>query len=183
MRHCGDSRRFRFQRVMAEVGLLAMALLSGIGCDGARDEKVAAERVRVVGLHKLPFDQVAFDQEIKSVRDRDPRIVAQLREQYLENWKNAWIVVVEFDGELKELDFGAFGYAASDEALRDPRRMQVAYLEKLLDSPAGKTRVAFYLHFVDPSRPLWYLRRAIPFPRPTPPDPGLLKEMPYESPD
>ena len=131
--------------------------------------------IRVISLHRLPFDKAAFDDDVR-FEGRDPELDARLRKQYRENWDNAWLVVVEYDGSGEYLDFDAFWYDAGTDN-------QAAWLERVLEEQPSRTRAAFYLHYVIPDRPLNYGDERLPFPPPSTPSPELLRQMPYSSPD
>lgn len=121
--------------------------------------------MKVVALHKLPFDSDRFEAEVARMR------FPELREQIQENWENAWIIVVEHDGEI---DFARFCEHPDDQA---------PWLEQLLDEsgPNGR-RAAFFMHYVDPARPLRYAGADLPLPPPTEPTAGFVRQMQYETP-
>jgi len=129
----------------------------------------------VVGLHKLPFDQRQFEGELSTIADHDVESRSILIAQFRENWDNAWIVVVEWQGE--DVDFGLFNHPH-----RGPDA-QAAWMEQMLDSSGPVKRAAFFLHFVEPSKPLWYGDQALPLSPITEAPESLLKTMEYSSPD
>ena len=133
--------------------------------------------MEVVGLHKLPFDEAGFARDMEPVADHEPETIAQLSKQFRENWDNAWLVVIEFEGTADDIDFGAFNYPE-----RGPFA-QAAWLEEVLESTPGRTRAAFYLHYVEPGKPLWYGTHPLKFPAPTPMPRKLIEQVPYMSPD
>jgi hypothetical protein len=135
-----------------------------------------ATSVRVIGLHKLPFDPAAFERDMDSVKDCSPDIWQQLRLQYRQNWDNAWLVVIEWDGPAREIDFSAFRQGTGPNA-------QAAWLEEIIEDSPTKTKAAFFLHYVKPAVPLFYADKALAFPPPSLADPELLNRMRYCSPD
>ena len=105
-------------------------------------------RLRVTGLHKLPSDREMFEQALArdpATREYYAREQNEHREEMLaqdwENWQNAWLVVVEYEGAAEEIDFSKFRHGPSD----DPDWMQAAWEEKIIDEREGVTRAAFYL--------------------------------------
>jgi hypothetical protein len=129
-------------------------------------------KVTITGLHKLPFDKACFEKDLESIRDHEPDMRSQLRAQYRENWENAWLVVVEFDGESSQIDFDRFEHNG-----------QAAWDEKIFESRGSHTRAAFYLHYVDHTGVLMYGAIELAFPAPSDPPGELLQAMPYSSPD
>ena len=128
--------------------------------------------MRVTGLHKLPFDQGRFDTDCESIEGSPDE--AAMRKQLRANHDNAWIVVVESDDEI---DFGEFGYPT-----RDPDA-QAAWLEQELDAPDGGCRAAFFLHYVEPGKPLWYGKQKLALLQATSALRELVEQMDYCSPD
>ena len=131
--------------------------------------------VRVIGLHRLPFDEAAFEDNVH-LEGHDPEVKAQLRKQYRENWDNAWLVVIEYDGPSEHLDFDFFWHDIGNSN-------QAAWLEQVLEERPGKTQAAFYLHYVIPDRPLNYGDEQLLFPPVSTADPELFRQVPYYSPD
>lgn len=134
-------------------------------------------KLRVVGLHKVPFDQQKFEVDLASIAGADPDNQDEWREQVRENWDNAWLVVVEFDGPAKALDFGKFAHRSPGP------HVQAAWNEQVISTTPHQTRAGFYLHYVDPQEPLWYRNEKLEFPEPTPATPEILDAVPYGSPD
>lgn len=103
----------------------------------------------------------------------------QVRKQVEENWRNAWMVVVEFDCPASAVDFDPFGHGLDT----CPANRQAAWEEKILETSPHRTIGAFFLHHVCPQEPLWYGKRRLSFPPPTPAPVKLLRKMRYASPD
>lgn len=133
--------------------------------------------MKVVGLHKLPFDEAGFAKDMESVADHAPESIAELTKQYRGNWDNAWLVVVEWEGPANQIDFGGFQHPQPGPYA------QVPWLEEILDDAGGRTRAAFYLHDLELDKPLWYKNQRLKLPAPSPAPEELLKLLPYESPD
>jgi hypothetical protein len=68
------------------------------------------DHLRIVGLHKLPFDPQGFEKDMESVANHSPKIIEELRGQYRENWDNAWIIVIEAEGPPWRIDFHEFAH-------------------------------------------------------------------------
>jgi hypothetical protein len=133
--------------------------------------------IKVVGLHKLPFDGQAFEEDMRSIADHDPKSQKALRVQFRANWDNAWIVVVEWNGPAAAVDFELFSC---------PRRgpdAQAAWEERILHSGVRRTQAAFFLHHVRPGQTLWYGDQRLRLPSVTPVEPRVLKRLSYCSPD
>jgi hypothetical protein len=111
------------------------------------------------------------------ISDRDER--EELFDQYSENYRNAWLIVIQFDGEPEAVDFDRFSYGAVPESPNN----QAAWAETNLASEAGQTSAAFYLHHLGPKETLWYGRARLPLPQATPASPDLFRKAPYSSPD
>ncbi len=135
------------------------------------------ETIRVVGLHRLPFDKEAFERDA-CLDDHPAEVQAEVREQIRENWENAWLVVVEFAGRADDLGFESFRHGPGSID-----GQQAAWEEAVLHQSPDTTTAAFYLHCVTPGEPLWYGDEAISFPAPTAPSAELLRQLPYTSPD
>jgi hypothetical protein len=135
--------------------------------------------LRVVGLHKLPFDPAAFAADVRNANAESPEDEAMWAEQYRENWDNAWLVVVACNGEDTHIDIDRFGHGPVPGHAYN----QAPWLEAVLDAPPGQSRVGFYLHYVQPENGLWYGDYHLDLPPLTPAPPELLRQMPYESPD
>lgn len=130
--------------------------------------------VRVVGLHKLPFDEARYEEDVGCGMPDAPREQAAWRRQVREAWVNAWIVIVECTGS--ELDFSLFAHPAPGP------HAQAAYEEKVLAQRSGFQCAAFFLHYVDPTAPLWYGDQPLALPIPTGATPELVAQMPYTAP-
>lgn len=128
--------------------------------------------MRVIALHKLPFDERRFEAEMNSVAG-SPNAEA-LRTQFRETYENAWIVVVQ---DKVEIDFGAFAYSAPGPDAQAP------WLERELPSSDGVFRGAFFLHYVEPTQPLWFGDREFELPRLAPAPADLIALMDYSCPD
>lgn len=132
--------------------------------------------LRVVGLHKLPFDRTLFQKNLEDVAGHNPESVKAFEEQYKENWENAWIVVISWEGN-QEIEFDQFAFPEPGPDA------QVPWLELILDMENGKHRAAFFLHYVEPGMPLWYGDLMLAMPKPTPAPSEFLNRMIYSSPD
>lgn len=150
-------------------GFLASALSQS-------QRKGASMNIRIRGLHRLPFDQLRFDKELATFADRDATERSELASRARENWKNAWIIVVEWDGSSK-LDFNKF---AHPEPGPDS---QAVWLERELPGSTSPRQAAFFMHFVDPRSQLWYGDKSFDFPRATPAPNELVALMGYQSPN
>jgi hypothetical protein len=133
-------------------------------------------KVHVVAVHKLPFDPAGLEADLAAVADEEPEVLSELRAQFRENWSNAWLIVVELDGPVEELDFDEFGQGEGDNA-------QVPWEEAILESGKNKSRAAFYLHYLDPTRPMYYGDVALELPPVTVFPKELKAKAPYCSPD
>ncbi len=131
--------------------------------------------MQVVGLHPLPWNKARFEDDAANIAGRADE--AELRAQLRTSWENAWIVVVEADADEEEIDFGAFAHPAPGP------NAQAAWLECVLDESDGRQRGAFFLHFVDPAKPLWFGQKALVLPQPSPAPDELVDQMEYSSPD
>jgi hypothetical protein len=134
--------------------------------------------MRIVGLHKLPFDASKFEQDIESCVGSDDEEDA--RQQCQENWDNAYLVVIETKLSSDDLDFGAFGHPS--ETGQPPNDMQAVWSEEILDNEPGRTRAAFYLHYVNQGLPLYYGAEELLFPEQSTADPAIWEQIPYSSP-
>jgi hypothetical protein len=130
----------------------------------------------IVGLHRVPFDEALFKQDLVQCAGTDPEAQDEWRDQLRENWDNAWLVVVEVTGSEEEINFDELGYP--DRSMD----AQVPWLEEVLETTAGKTRAVFYLHYVDPTESLQYGQQKVKFPPVTPAPADVLKRVPYSSP-
>ena len=133
--------------------------------------------IKVIGLHRLPFDKQAFEEDMRSIADHDRKSQKILRAQFRESWDNAWIVVVEWNGPAAAVDFGLFSHPQ-----RGPDA-QAAWEEQVLQDGAHRTQAAFFLHYVEPDEPLWYGDRRLRLPPVTPVEPRVLQLLSYSSPD
>jgi hypothetical protein len=133
--------------------------------------------LRIVGLHKLPFDPQGFEKDMESVADHSPKIIEELRNQYRENWDSAWIIVIEAEGPPWRIDFHEFAHPFPGI------NPQGAYLEQILEYNSNKTRAAFFIHYVQIEEPLYYKRVPLAFPMPSPAPKELIERMKYYSPD
>lgn len=125
--------------------------------------------MRIVGLHKLPSDEVKLRNYLA---DSPPDFAIQARK----NWENAWIIVVEVDAGTK-IDFGEFAHPEPGLNAQSP------WLEMVLEEGATRTVAAFFMHYIDAARPLWYGAQAYKLPSPTPAPPELVSQLQYMSPD
>lgn len=128
--------------------------------------------VQVIGVHKLPFDSERFERDMQFAVGRPHE--AELRAQFRANWDSAWIVVVESD---RDIDFGKFAYP------RPGPHAQAAWLEQELSRSGDTVRGAFFLHYLDPARSIWYRDQELGLPTVTPPPAALVEMMAYQSPD
>ncbi len=132
--------------------------------------------MRVAALHRLPFGASRFAKDLESVADHEEGLRAELEKQYRENWENAWIVVVEYPvGE--KLDFSQFAHPQPGPSA------QAAWLEQELGPVEAGLRSAFFMHYVDPAKPLWYGRRRLAFPLESDAPDSLVRMLEYCSPD
>jgi hypothetical protein len=158
-------------------GLIALIAIALILCPFTlRLQRMEVARVtsgmypiNVVGLHKLPFDEAAFAKDLSTYGDHASEWEPQLRQ----NWSNAWLIVIEFRGAPGDLNFDAF--ATLDG--------QAAWLEQTFEQRDGITRAAFYMHYVDPTKPLRCGKSTLDLPAPSRAPAALLRRMPYSSPD
>ncbi len=128
--------------------------------------------MRIVGLHKVEFDPVRFEQEMKFAAGRPDEV--QLRKQFRNNHENAWIVVVEQD---EEIDFDQISYP------KPGPNAQAVWLEQEIPADDGKFRAAFFLHYVDPAESLYFGKTRLRFPKPSAAPKDLVELLAYESPD
>ena len=135
-----------------------------------------SDRLRIVGFHKLPFDPEGFEEDMASVANHPPKIIEELRRQCRSTWDNAWLVVVEADGPPDRIDFDGFAHPAPGP------NAQAAYMEQTLEYDGQKTRAAFFLHYVQLDRPLYYKEEPVTLPTPSPASRELIQRMAYESP-
>lgn len=138
---------------------------------------LSTDGLRIVGLHKLPFDPQCFERDMASVANHPPKIIEELRKQYRRNWDNAWIIVAEANSAPEEIDFSEFAHPAPGP------HAQAAYLEQILEYDGRRTLAAFFLHFVEPDKPVWYKGQSLELPPPSPAPGGLIGKMQYFSPD
>jgi hypothetical protein len=132
---------------------------------------------RVIGLHRVPFDDAAFDRDCQ-LPGHSPEDCAAWREQMRENWNNAWIVVIEYPGPADKINFSDFGHGSGKRENR-----QAAWEEKVIIDTPERSIVAFFLHYVDRQQPLWYRETALTLPKESAADPEIVRQMPYCSPD
>ncbi len=129
-----------------------MSLFRRGGPESGSYREQAPNGLKVVGLHQLEFSDADVNAELDAMRITDPEEREELFSQYSENYRNAWLVVLEFDGEADALDFGRFSYGAT----ADSPYNQAAWEETILVSDGGRTEAAFYLHYLQPEQALWY---------------------------
>lgn len=134
--------------------------------------------MRIVGLHKLPFDAARFEQDVEWAVGTDEE--EGTRQQCKENWDNAYLVIIETELSADDLDFGAFGHPS--EPNQPPSDMQAVWSEEVLSSELGRTQAAFYLHYVNPSLPLYYGTEELMFTELSTPDAAIWEQVPYSSP-
>jgi len=134
-------------------------------------------RMRVIALHRVPFNSVGFERDV-SIPGYAGEELAAWREQLRGNWDNAWLVVVEYDGPASDIDWGAFGHGAGK-----PENRQAPWLEQIIDNTPKRSVAAFFLHYVDPKLPIWYGEIALTLPEESAGNPELFRRMEYCSPD
>jgi hypothetical protein len=156
-----------------------MSLFRRGGPESGSYREQAPNGLKVVGLHQLEFSDADVNAELDAMRITDPEEREELFSQYSENYRNAWLVVLEFDGEADALDFGRFSYGATPDSPYN----QAAWEETILVSDGGRTEAAFYLHYLQPEQALWYEKARLSLPQPAPASPGLFEKAPYSSPD
>ncbi len=139
--------------------------------------------IHVVGLHRVPFDRKQIELDLArnwpGAQTEGVECTEQVRKQVEENWRNAWMVVVEFDCPASAVDFGSFAHGPGTR----PEDRQAAWEEKILEDSPHRTIGAFFLHYVNPQEPLWYETLTFTFPPPTPAPVKLLRGVHYTSPD
>jgi hypothetical protein len=133
-------------------------------------------RIKVLGLHKVPFNSARFEADLADVSGGNPAQARLWRKQIRQNWENAWIVCVEWSGTANSINFGEFAYPEPGP------NSQAAWLEQVLEETASVTRAAFFLHYVEPGH-LTYCGEKIALPPPTDAPASLLECMRYTSPD
>jgi hypothetical protein len=135
------------------------------------------DHLRIIGLHKLPFDPQGFEKDMESVADHAPKITQELRKQYRKCWDSAWIIVIEADSPPGQIDFDGFSHPFPGS------NAETSYLEQILEYNGHKTRGAFFLHDVQLEKPLYYKGTPLAFPTPSPAPRELVERMDYHSPD
>lgn len=134
-------------------------------------------KMRVIGLHRLPFDEVGFERDVALPGYAGDEL-AGWREQVRGNWNNAWLVVVEYDGPASDIDWGAIGHGDGKR-----ENQQAPWMEQVIENTPARSVAAFFLHYVDRSLPLCYDEIAFTLPEETAGDPDLFRLMDYCSPD
>ena len=129
---------------------------------------------------ELEFSDADVNAELDAMRITDPEEREELFSQYSENYRNAWLVVLEFDGEPGALDFGRFSYGATPDSPYN----QAAWEETILVSDAGRTEGRLLPALSSAQSTHFGTRRHVcPCPKPAPAPPGLFEKAPYSSPD
>jgi len=131
-------------------------------------------KARVVGLHRVPYDKAA-------IRRHVDRCGEEWEPQFIENWKNAWIVVIEFAGnETTEIPWNQISLGKGGNA-------QVPWLETTIDESSSRIKGAFFLHYLDEltqaGERLYCGQQELPLPAVTPASDEILSQIQYESPD
>ena len=126
--------------------------------------------MRILALHRLPFEPERLARDLESVEADDrPEIERQFRDHH----ENAWIIVIEDDTPI---DFNAFSHPDVGPDAQAP------WMEQELEAEDTAHRGAFFLHYVDPTKPLWYDGKPHNFPAVTPAPTELIDQLDYESP-
>jgi hypothetical protein len=128
--------------------------------------------MKVTGLHKINFDEGRFREDVDALGDDHPDL-EEIQAQLRSNHENAWLIVVEHDGEI---DCGQFAHPKHDPNAQSP------WLEQVISETNGVQRVAFFMHFVEPAQPLWYGKQSFKLPPPTPAPADLVELMEYSAP-
>lgn len=131
--------------------------------------------MRIVGLHRVPWSDDAFRLDIESLPSSPDQF--RLVEEIRESWNNAWIVVIESSDPVESIDFSMFAHPVPGP------NAQAAWQERVLTQRPDRSTLAFFLHFVDRTKPLWYGNTPLDFPDETSAPTSLVDGMPYFAPD
>jgi hypothetical protein len=127
--------------------------------------------MRVLALHKWPFDPAKVDKEM--ARYDFPET---MRGQVTEAHQAAFVLVVESDGSPINLD--EVSYAPTQAEVQEPQSRQVPWLEEVVDA----TRMAFFLHHLTPDGRLFIADAEVRMPPLTDLPSELHQILSYESP-
>jgi hypothetical protein len=123
--------------------------------------------MRIVGVHRVPWHEEAFRQNVEF---SGPEFEDQVRE----NWENAWLFVAESDDQI---EFGELGMQSRPG--QDPDSIQAAWLESRMTDG----RWGFFLHYWTPACTLFDRGQHLPVPSPSEAPASIWEQIKYEAPD
>ena len=109
----------------------------------------------------------------------------------IQNWENASLIVVRSDrddGPISGDDFAdglgenEVDWEATYPCPTAPDSMQAAWEESVLDESDDATTMAFFMHYIEPSKPLWFRRIPLALPESTPMPASLRESAQYTAP-